>query len=145
MTPQEYICPITLLPMTDPVIGSDGQTYEREAITHWLQLHNSSPLTRQPMTVGDLRTNHSLKSAIERWNKKPITNPKPSAPPPPSSDYYVALTMYQQDIEQHLLISPLVPQIQPVIVQPQQRKVQACLLCVCLFVLFIIVMLKIMN
>lgn len=40
--PQEFICPITLSIMDDPVICSDSYTYERSAI---LQLRNSiSPL-----------------------------------------------------------------------------------------------------
>ena len=37
--PQEFICPITRSIMDDPVICSDGYTYERSAI---LQLKNST-------------------------------------------------------------------------------------------------------
>ena len=29
-------CPITAVPMTDPVQGNDGHTYERSAILEWL-------------------------------------------------------------------------------------------------------------
>jgi hypothetical protein len=155
--PQEYICSITLLPMKDPVIGSDGQTYEREAITQWLQSHNNSPLTRQPMTIESLRTNHSLKSAIERWNKKPkiktsLVPPQPSAPLTKNStqmDYYVAMSLYQQDLEAQQ--QPLLLQPQPLVIsqpqprQQQQKKVQACLVCVCIFVVLIIIFSKIVN
>lgn len=35
--PQEYMCPITQELMRDPVIGTDGNTYEREAIVTWLK------------------------------------------------------------------------------------------------------------
>lgn len=149
--PQEHICSITLLPMKDPVIGSDGQTYEREAITQWLQTNRNSPLTRQPMTIESLRTNHSLKSAIERWNKKPKTNSKPSAPPNTEMDYYVALSMYQQDIESQqkpLLIPQPIVISQPQLTltrEQQQKKVQACLVGVCLFIILIIIFSKILN
>ena len=33
---QTFICPITGDIMKDPVIGSDGHTYERSAIEQWL-------------------------------------------------------------------------------------------------------------
>ena len=35
-TPNEYLCPITGGLMLDPVVASDGHTYERQAITEWL-------------------------------------------------------------------------------------------------------------
>jgi hypothetical protein len=33
----EIICPITLKIMTDPVIAADGHTYERSAISEWIE------------------------------------------------------------------------------------------------------------
>ncbi len=53
--------------MTDPVIGLDGHTYERSAITEWLRSHAESPMTRVPMTVTDLKPNFALRASIERW------------------------------------------------------------------------------
>ncbi len=53
--------------MTDPVIGNDGHTYERTAITEWLSTHHVSPLTRRPMTLADIQPNYALRGAIERW------------------------------------------------------------------------------
>ncbi len=35
-SPEEYLDPITLEIMTDPVITADGNTYQRESITEWL-------------------------------------------------------------------------------------------------------------
>ena len=40
-----FSCPITLTKMSDPVVTSDGQTYERTAIEDWLKTHDTSPLT----------------------------------------------------------------------------------------------------
>lgn len=53
--------------MTDPVIGTDGHTYERTAITEWLSTHSESPLTRRPMTLADIKPNFALRTALERW------------------------------------------------------------------------------
>ena len=68
--PHEYLCPITIMPMNDPVIASDGQTYERSAITEWLSSHNTSPMTREPMSVTSLQSNSTLKRLIQNFQKK---------------------------------------------------------------------------
>ena len=44
----EPLCPITLERPLDPVIASDGHTYERWALARWRQKNNNSPMTRQP-------------------------------------------------------------------------------------------------
>lgn len=63
--PQEFICPITLTIMENPVICDDGYTYEREAI---IRLPNSiSPMTRQPINKLNLIPNRAIKDAIERY------------------------------------------------------------------------------
>lgn len=63
--PQEFICPITLSIMDNPVICDDGYTYEREAI---IRLPNSlSPMTRQPINKTNLIPNRAIKDAIERY------------------------------------------------------------------------------
>jgi Mg-chelatase subunit ChlD len=68
--PVEFICPITLQLMDDPVICEDGYTYEREAI---LRLPNSlSPMTRQFINKNNLIPNRGLKDAIDRL-KSPNT------------------------------------------------------------------------
>src|SRR3546814_5139729 len=53
--PQSLIDPITYEPFTDPVIASDGHTYERNSIQDWFEqcrqqgLPLTSPLTREAM------------------------------------------------------------------------------------------------
>lgn len=51
--------------MIDPVLDSEGNTYERSAIELWIEGHNTSPITRNVITRYDLRPNRSLKNAIE--------------------------------------------------------------------------------
>lgn len=65
--PSEFMCPISMDLMTDPVIGNDGHTYERAAITEWLSTHSVSPLTRRPMTLADIQPNFALRGSLERW------------------------------------------------------------------------------
>lgn len=101
-TPDEYICPITQVVMVDPVLGSDGRTYERSAITEWLRTHNTSPITREVMTAGTLKPNYALRSLIQRHNALPqVTKPQVTVVPvQPSTqvelDHYYALEVFQQ-------------------------------------------------
>lgn len=45
----EFICPITYELMRDPVVASDGHTYEKAAIEKWLKSHQTSPRNGEPM------------------------------------------------------------------------------------------------
>ena len=60
-------CPIGHEIMQDPVMGSDGYTYEREKIEEWLKKNHRSPMTRDYMTAGSLRTNQTVKSIINLY------------------------------------------------------------------------------
>ena len=75
-TPPEFLCPITLEVMRDPVLCDDGHSYERATILRWLATNPTSPTTRAPMSVTTVRPNDALKSAIDRW-----CHHHPSAPP----------------------------------------------------------------
>lgn len=50
--------------MTDPVVLSDGCSYERAA-TSWLAAHSTSPVTGQPLSSKDIISNRALKSLME--------------------------------------------------------------------------------
>jgi serine/threonine protein kinase len=65
--PDALQCPITCELFKDPVTGQDGHTYERHAITTWLQKHGISPLTNEPMTIESLRPNHTVKKLIDEF------------------------------------------------------------------------------
>ena len=64
-TNASFYCPITGDLMIDPVVDSEGNTYERIAIESWIDGHKTSPITRNVITLEDLRPNRSLKNAIE--------------------------------------------------------------------------------
>lgn len=67
--PNEFCCPITHEIMADPVIASDGHTYEREAITKWIYDGNSttSPMTNEVLTNQTLTPNLNLRSLITKF------------------------------------------------------------------------------
>ena len=83
--PDEYLCPITHQLMRDPVIASDGYSYERTAIEQWLDSFSTSaatitastttaargptsPMTNQPLLLPvTLTPNRSLKLLIRRF------------------------------------------------------------------------------
>ena len=79
--PNDWLCPITLQIMRDPVIGADGYTYERSAITTWLSSNSISPMTRQSMTGTMLTPNLALRHTIEEYL---AANPGPVVPPQPA-------------------------------------------------------------
>jgi len=68
--PNEFICPLTQEPFRDPVITSDGHTYEKSSITKWLETHNTSPLTGAPLENKTLIPNHALRNAVLDWCEK---------------------------------------------------------------------------
>ena len=54
--------------MTEPVIGADGHSYERDEIQKWLATgQQTSPMTNGPMASQTLTANHGLKSLIKEW------------------------------------------------------------------------------
>ena len=61
-------CPITQCVMKDPVQGSDGHTYERSAIISALTYKSESPMTRQHMTINDLKVNVALRFLCDNYN-----------------------------------------------------------------------------
>lgn len=89
--PDEYKCPIGMDIFSDPVIASDGHTYERENITKWLETHQFSPMTRQHMTLGNLVTNYALRDAIDRWKLQNQVLGPTQAPAHPPKQFTVTV------------------------------------------------------
>jgi hypothetical protein len=66
----EFICPITQIIMEDPILMPDKYSYERSAITQWLQQKGESPMTTEKMSINQGVTNHSLKCEIDKYVTK---------------------------------------------------------------------------
>jgi hypothetical protein len=67
--PQYFLCPITQNIMNEPVIDNEGNSYDKKAIEKWLENKNTSPITRNHLCLTYLKTNRSLKDAIEQYIK----------------------------------------------------------------------------
>ncbi|XP_072468218.1 WD repeat, SAM and U-box domain-containing protein 1 isoform X4 [Notamacropus eugenii] len=66
--PDEFLCPITRELMKEPVIASDGYSYEKEAIESWIsKKKRTSPMTNLVLPSLVLTPNRTLKMAIDRW------------------------------------------------------------------------------
>ena len=62
--PRSIVCPITSLPMADPVVTSDGHSYEREAILRWFATRRTSPCTGMVLDTTHVIPNHALRATV---------------------------------------------------------------------------------
>ncbi|CAK9154775.1 unnamed protein product [Ilex paraguariensis] len=66
--PNDFLCPLSLEVMRDPVIVATGQTYERSYIQRWIDCGNTScPNTQQKLQNFTLTPNYVLRSLITQW------------------------------------------------------------------------------
>jgi hypothetical protein len=76
---QSFQCPLTYLPMVDPVIASDGRTYSERALKRYfkhardLKVTPTSPLTRAVMTE-EYIANTDLQTSSGRIRAEPRNN-----------------------------------------------------------------------
>jgi hypothetical protein len=66
--PHDFLCPVTLDLMTDPVVlTGDGHTYSRAGIQQWLLHKHTSPKTNEVLGETRVIPNHHLRSTILEW------------------------------------------------------------------------------
>ncbi len=65
--PESFRCPINMTIMRNPVICSDGHSYEKRAIQEWFRKSNKSPQTNLVLDNQILIPNHSLRKSIEEF------------------------------------------------------------------------------
>ncbi len=64
--PKCFLCPISGKPMTDPVMTSEGQNFEKATILKWLEYQKTNPLLNDsPLDESQLYPNLILKDVIE--------------------------------------------------------------------------------
>ena len=99
--PNDWLCPITLSVMRDPVIAEDGHSYERSAITEWFQHNNTSPKTNLPLNSTHLVANIALRNTIQEFfAKNPIVTPVQSV----YNDSPLTLTAQKSDTHIHIRV-----------------------------------------
>src|SRR5579872_2144680 len=62
---KDLLCPITHSIMKNPYIDKEGNSYEKDAIIEWLSQRQTSPLTKNKLTLEDLVPNRALKNIIQ--------------------------------------------------------------------------------
>jgi hypothetical protein len=72
--PEDYLCPITHEVMVDPVMATDGHTYERRAIERWLQDKCTSPNTGEALELKAVFPNHLLRRQIREWQERVLAS-----------------------------------------------------------------------
>eukprot|EP01006_Ploeotia_vitrea_P058469 TRINITY_DN6948_c0_g1_i1.p1 TRINITY_DN6948_c0_g1~~TRINITY_DN6948_c0_g1_i1.p1 ORF type:complete len:1050 (+),score=160.55 TRINITY_DN6948_c0_g1_i1:228-3152(+) len=70
LIPLEFLDPITLEIIVDPVKAADGHTYERESIEKWFSRKKISPKTNEVVANTELAPNSELADAIHDWKAK---------------------------------------------------------------------------
>jgi STIP1 family protein 1 len=65
--PDYLVDPITFELLVDPVVTKNGRSYERATIIEHLKRSPTDPLTREPLTIGDLRPNIALREACTEF------------------------------------------------------------------------------
>ncbi|XP_042480454.1 U-box domain-containing protein 16-like [Macadamia integrifolia] len=74
--PTDFLCPISLELMSDPVVVATGQTYDRSSISLWINSgRNTCPKTGQVLAHKGLIPNCTLKNLIVLWcreNRLPL-------------------------------------------------------------------------
>lgn len=80
LIPKDFICPLTLDIMINPVTDIQGISYEKSALVDWINTQINqfgqavSPITKQTLTIDDLRPNLALKNQIETFcNENPLS------------------------------------------------------------------------
>ena len=68
--PEFLVCPITQEVMDDPVITSDGHTFERSAIEAWLSNNSTNPMTGGEILSKALTPNFALRDACAAYKAK---------------------------------------------------------------------------
>ncbi|KAF7099003.1 hypothetical protein CFC21_100693 [Triticum aestivum] len=99
MIPNDFLCPISLEIMTDPVIIASGRTYERRSIQKWLDAgQRTCPKTQQPLAHLSLAPNFALKNLILQWCEKNKVEMQTRADEPP----------VEEEVNKEVLIPSLV-------------------------------------
>ncbi|RHY72715.1 hypothetical protein DYB28_010745 [Aphanomyces astaci] len=88
-----FTCPIGGKRMDDPVVATDGFSYDRRYMEAWLEVQSTSPITLLPLQSTTLLPNHALKSAILEVDDHGVT---------------VDLVSFMGPITQDILVEPVV-------------------------------------
>ena len=67
--PDDFLCPVSHELMADPVLATDGHTYERREIERWFRKKLTSPKTGEALGSAAVFPNHSMRRMIVEWRE----------------------------------------------------------------------------
>jgi len=83
--PTAFVCCITSELFLNPVVASDGHSYERAAIEKWFERHNTSPSTGERLHSKEVIPNHNLRSQVLEYRRaEGLPDPPPWVPTEPT-------------------------------------------------------------
>jgi hypothetical protein len=65
--PNNFMCPISKSIFYNPVILSDGHTYEKMHILEWLKYNNKSPMTNRNLVNKNISPNILIRGMVREW------------------------------------------------------------------------------
>lgn len=65
--PEKYLCTISQEIMEEPVVASDGYTYDKKSLLKWVKQSGTSPMTRESMSENDWFVDKRLEKEIKDW------------------------------------------------------------------------------
>ncbi len=68
----EFICPIGLSIMENPVLATCGHSYDKQNIENWLRTSEICPECRTKINAEHLIPNYSLRSVIQKYVKEAL-------------------------------------------------------------------------
>ena len=68
--PENFLCPISKSIFYNPVLLSDGYTYEKEYILEWIKNNNKSPMTNRDLIDKSISSNILVRSMVRDWVDK---------------------------------------------------------------------------
>ncbi|PNH10063.1 hypothetical protein TSOC_003254 [Tetrabaena socialis] len=68
--PSHLFCRLSWALVADPVADGEGNTWERAAISAYVQAHGKSPLTGADMALADLVAGSSVQDELTSWLAK---------------------------------------------------------------------------
>ena len=83
--PNELLCPISQEPMVDPVMASDGHTYERRSIEQWFSTNPAASTVKSPMTGAALPNKNLIPNIAIRKLIQDLRGNN-NGPPPGAAD-----------------------------------------------------------
>ena len=120
--PEGLRCPITNMLMNEPVMAADGFTYDRAAITDWIEFHRTSPKTGAQISPR-LFPNIEKKFQVDQWRSS-----QPTPTPMEAILSNIAWANSSQDVCNGLLnLSALVAQKEVLVPAQQMRRMRLCL------------------